>query len=273
MPVLDGFGEHLEELRKRILRVVLVVGVITAVLVTVHLEPAEYAGVHLYYPTIKPLDNIAAQITVYMKASLLPADVQLIQTSPGQAFFSQVYIAALVGIMAGMPVIAWELAGFVRPALRGAEMRMGRAAAAPAAGLFAAGAVFAYVGVIPYVLEFLYGYGRSAGILEFLNVMDFVSFVLQFMLAFGLSFQLPLVMYGATAAGITGAPFWRRNIRYAVVVITVFACAITPDGTGVSAALVAGPMIGLYAVGMAVIERRDRRAGTGGRSANRATRP
>lgn len=260
MSELDGFGGHLAELRKRVLRAALVVGVITVVLITVHLEPVEYAGVLLYYPTMEPLDNIAAQITVHMRASLLPEDVDLIQTSPGQAFFSQVYIAALVGIMAGMPVIAWELAGFVRPALGGAEMRMGRAVAAPAAALFAAGAVFAYAAVIPYVLEFLYGYGKSAGILEFLNVLDFVTFVLQFMLAFGLSFQLPLVMYAATAAGITSAAFWRRNIRYAVVAIVVFGCVITPDGTGVSAAMVAGPMIGLYAAGMVVIERRNRRA-------------
>ena len=259
MSEFEAFREHLEELRGRLLRIVIVVGVITTVFLTVHLEPLQYAGLDLYYPTVDPLNNIAAQITVYMKSALLPEEVRLIQTSPGQAFFSQVYISALVGIMAGMPVIVRELVSFVRPALRETEIRVGRTITVPAVGLFAGGAVFAYVAVIPYVLEFLYGYGKSAGILEFLNVIDFVSFVLQFMLAFGLSFQLPLVMYATTASGMTDRRFWRRNIRYAVVAMVVFGAAVTPDGTGVSMWLIAGPMIGLYLAGMGVIERGRRK--------------
>jgi len=262
MSEVESFRGHFEELRRRILRAVIVVGAVTAVLLTVHLEPAEYAGFDLYYPTVEPLNNIAAQITVYMKSSLLPEDVQLIQTAPGQAFFSQVYIAALVGIMAGMPVIVRELAAFIKPALQESEIMAGRAVTVPAVGLFVSGALFAYVAVIPYVLEFLYGYGRSAQVLEFLNVIDFVAFVLQFMLAFGLSFQLPLIMYAATASGMTDARFWRRNIRYAAVIMVVFGAAITPDGTGVSMWLIAGPMIGLYLAGMGVIERQQRRSRT-----------
>ena len=72
----------------------------------------------LYYPTPEPLNNIAAQITNHMKDNLVPDDVQLIQTAPGQAFFAQVYIAALVGIVVGMPVIIKELVGFIKPALK-----------------------------------------------------------------------------------------------------------------------------------------------------------
>ena len=108
----------------------------------------------------------------------------------------------------------------------------------------------------------MYGYGKSAEILEFLNVIDFVTFVLQFMLAFGFSFQLPLVMYAATASGMTDSNFWRRNIRYAIIIIVVFGAVITPDGTGVSMWLIAGPMIGLYLAGMGVIERNERKSRT-----------
>jgi len=262
MSELEAFREHLEELRKRVLKVVIVVGAVTAALLTVHLEPVQYAGLDLYYPTVEPLNNVAAQITVYMKSALLPEEVRLIQTSPGQAFFSQVYIAALVGIMASMPIIVRELVAFIRPALKEREVKISRAITVPALGLFAGGAVFAYLAVIPYILEFLYGYGKSAEVLEFLNVVDFVTFVLQFMLAFGFSFQLPLVMYAATASGMTDASFWRRNIRYAVIIIVVFGAVITPDGTGVSMWLVAGPMIGLYLAGMGMIERNERKSRT-----------
>jgi len=262
MSELEAFREHLEELRRRVLKIVIVVGAVTAALLTVHLEPVQYAGLDLYYPTVEPLNNVAAQITVYMKSALLPEEVQLIQTSPGQAFFSQVYIAALVGIMASMPITVRELVAFVSPALKEGEVKIGRTVTVPAVGLFAGGAIFAYLAVIPYILEFLYGYGKSAEVLEFLNVVDFVTFVLQFMLAFGFSFQLPLVMHAATASGMTDHRFWRRNIRYAVIAIVVFGAVITPDGTGVSMWLVAGPMIGLYLAGMGMIERNERKSRT-----------
>ena len=104
MSELDGIYEHLNELRTRVLRVVIVVGIIAVFLMTFHLEPISYNEVILYYPIPEPLDNIAAQLTNYFEINLVPEGVQLIQTAPGQAFFSQIYIAALVGLVAGTPV-------------------------------------------------------------------------------------------------------------------------------------------------------------------------
>ena len=72
----------------------------------------------MYYPTPEPLHNIAAQITDYMRVNLVPEDVQLIQTAPGQAFFAQVYIAALVGIVVAMPVIVKEVVGFIETCIK-----------------------------------------------------------------------------------------------------------------------------------------------------------
>jgi sec-independent protein translocase protein TatC len=105
----------------------------------------------------------------------------------------------------------------------------------------------------------LYKYGESAGLVTFLNVMEFVTFVLQFLLAFGFSFQLPLVMYAISMSGMVGKDFWRKNIRYAIVIIIIFGAVITPDGTGVTMMLVAGPMIGLYVLGILFIERKQRK--------------
>lgn len=259
MSELYEFNQHLEELRKRILRIALVVGIITVFLLTFHLEPINVSGILMYYPTPEPLNNIAAQITNNMKENLIPHDVELIQTAPGQAFFAQVYIAALVGIVAGMPMIIKELVGFIRPALKENEINVSRTISIPALGLFISGCVFSYFAVIPYILEFLYRYGESAGLLTFLNVIDFVTFVLQFLLAFGLSFQLPLVMYAATVSGMTDAKFWRKNIRYAIVIIVIFGAVITPDGSGVTMWFIAAPMIALYVTGMLLIERKARK--------------
>ena len=259
MSELDGFSQHLDELRKRLLRIVVVIGIITVFLITFHAEPIQVGQVTLYHPTPEPLNNIAAQIIKHMNENLIPQEVQLIQTAPGQAFFAQLYVAAIVGIILGMPIVVKELVGFIKPALKENEIHISRTITIPAIGLFAAGCVFSYNLVIPYVLEFLYRYGESAGVIEFLNVMDFVSFVLQFLLAFGLSFQLPLVMYAVSVSGMVDADFWRKNIRYAIVIIVIFGALITPDGTGISMTLIAAPMIVLYAAGMIIIERREKK--------------
>ncbi|MGI0076684.1 MAG: twin-arginine translocase subunit TatC, partial [Nitrosopumilaceae archaeon] len=98
MSNIQEISKHLDELRARILRIVIVVGIITVFILTFHLTPIEINGIAFYYPTPEPLNNIAAQITNYMKHQLVPDQVQLIQTAPGQAFFAQIYIAALGGI-------------------------------------------------------------------------------------------------------------------------------------------------------------------------------
>ncbi|MDH5569748.1 MAG: twin-arginine translocase subunit TatC [Nitrosopumilus sp.] len=257
MSELDGINQHLEELRKRLLRIVLVIGIITAFILTFHAESIQIDQFTLYYPTPEPLHNIAAQITNHMRINLVPESVELIQTAPGQAFFAQMYVAALVGIVVGMPVIIKELVGFIKPALKENEINVSRSISLPALGLFIAGCIFAYNFVIPYMLEFLYRYGEGAGLVTFLNVMEFVTFVLQFLLAFGFSFQLPLIMYAVSASGMIDSDFWRKNIRYAIVIIVIFGAIITPDGTGVTMMFVAGPMIALYAAGMIFIERKE----------------
>ena len=253
---------HLEELRKRLLRMVAAVGIIAVFVLTFHVTAFDYNGVTLYYPTPDPLGNIAAQVTVEMKNQLIPETVQLIQTAPGQAFFAQIYIAGLLGAVFGMPVIVKELVGFVSPALNRKEIQIIRSITIPAISLFIAGCLFSYFFVTPYILEFLYKYGEASGLVTFLNVIDFVTFVLQFLLAFGISFQLPMIMYAMSASGITDEKFWRRNIRYAIVIIVVFGAIITPDGSGITMWFVAGPMIALYLVGMIFIERKGRQIAT-----------
>ena len=259
MSELDGINLHFQELRKRLLRIVLVIGIITAFILTFHAEPIQVNEITLYYPTFEPLNNIAAQITNHMKFNLVPENVQLIQTAPGQAFFAQVHIAALVGIVVGMPVIIRELVGFIKPALKENEINVSRSITIPALGLFIAGCFFSYNFVIPYILEFLYRYGESAGLVTFLGIMEFVTFVLQFLLAFGFSFQLPLVMYAISASGMVEPDFWRKNIRYAIVIIVIFGAVITPDGSGITMWFIAVPMILLYVAGMISIERKERK--------------
>lgn len=256
MSSIEDINQHLEELRKRVVRIVIVLGIIFAFVISCHLYPIEVSGIQLYYPGIDPINNVAAQITTHMKNNLVPQGVQLIQTEPGQALFAQIYVGALVAIVAGMPMIIKESVGFIKPALKEREIKVTRSIALPALGLFIVGCVFSYFLVIPYMLEFLYQYGDASGLVTFLNIMVFITFVLQYLLAFGISFQIPLIMYALTMAGIVDEKFWRKNARYAVLAIVVLGAIVTPDGSGVTMWFIAVPMMALYFGGMIIIERK-----------------
>ena len=262
MDELKSVSEHLEEIRKRVIRMVIAVVIITFFILGFHLTPVVYSGITLYYPNPNPFDNMAAQITVVMKHQLLPSSVQLIQTAPGQAFFAQFYVAVLLGVVIGMPIIVKEFVGFLAPALGKKEIHIIRSITIPSVCLFVAGCVFSYFFVTPYILGFLYKYGQSADLLTFLNVVDFITFVLQFLLSFGISFQLPMIMFAVTVSGMVDAKFWRKNIRYAIIGIVIFGAAITPDGSGVTMWFVSGPMMALYLIGMFFAERRAKRIAT-----------
>ncbi|MEM2759510.1 MAG: twin-arginine translocase subunit TatC [Nitrososphaerales archaeon] len=251
--------EHLEELRKRIIRIVIAISIITAVVLTFGVKEFEVNGSSFWMLYPEPFENIAMQITFAMKETLLPEQVELIQIAPGQAFFAQFYVAVLLGMIFGMPVIARELAAFLSPALHPTERETIKKITLPSISLFAAGCIFAYLVVVPYVLNFLYMYGESIGVQTLLNITEFVSFTMQFMVAFGLSFQLPIVMWAVSKAEMVEPKFWRENLRYAILVLVIFGAVITPDGSGITMWFVAMPMLLLYVLGMLLVESKMRK--------------
>ena len=248
--------EHVHELRLRIMRIALSVIIISIFCMTFGLKGFYYSGVHLAYPFPDPIHNVAVQLTHYMQTSLLPHEVKLIQTAPGQAFFAQMNVALLLGVLGSLPVIVLEISGFVAPAIGiGTRRTIGKTLLFVFA-LFATGVVFSYIIVIPFTLDFLYRYGQAIGVETFLNINDFIGFVMQFFIGFGVAFQLPIVMYLVSMTQTISPRFWRKNLRYAVLGIAIFGAAITPDGSGITMWLVAGPMIALYLAGMVVVERK-----------------
>ena len=191
-----------------------------------------------------------------MKDALLPVEVKLIQTAPGQAFFAQIYVAALLGIIVSIPLLIREIYEFILPAIEEKEKKRINfiKMVISTVGLFIIGLIFSYSLVIPFSLEFLYKYGESIGVETFLNINDFITFVLQFLIGFGISFELPLIMYIISLSQILDRDFWRKNLRYSIIIIVVFGAIITPDGSGITMWLIAGPMIFLYIVGIFLVE-------------------
>lgn len=307
-----SIAEHFDELRIRLIHIVICIAIITIITMSFGIKtaiipitlPSQDAGqqqnLTLYYLFPDPFNNIALQLTSFMKDTLLPPEVKLIQTAPGQVFFAQIHISLLIGLICSLPIVIREIFGFISPAfyqtksnggfdnrdVRNTNTEDGAAQGnvqqtrrkdgkkskrsfskidlfkiiSPMFLLFIFGVVFSYVLVIPLTLDFLYKYGESIGAETLLTVNDFIAFVLQFILAFGIAFQLPVLMYVLSLSGLTDSKFWQKNFRYAIIIITVFGAIITPDGTGVTMWFIALPMIGLYAVGIMAIRRKEGKA-------------
>ena len=259
MVVEMSLREHLEELRFRLLRVAVAVIVITIFVMTFDLRPIEVNGVLLVYPYPDPLHNISIRLTFYMQETLLPQNVSLIQTAPGQALFSQIYVSMLIGVTVSIPVIMREISAFISPAISAKTKKGIVNIFLPSVALFIVGIAFCYILVIPYVLGFLYQYGEALNADTFFTINNFLSFVLQFLLGFGIAFQLPILMYGISLTDILPPRFWRANFRYAALIMVIFGALITPDGSGLTLWLIAIPMLLLYLAGMLVVERRAAR--------------
>jgi sec-independent protein translocase protein TatC len=278
-----SIGEHVNELRRRLIRTSIIIAVVTILSLSFGLKPftvyiplsfpvvptpdvsstvsgASSMPLTIYFPYPDPFNNIAVQLTVFLGDTLLPSGVKFIQTAPGQAFFSQIHVAFLIGIICSIPVIVREIFAFTFPALSKKTTRSIYKITFPILLLFMTGIVFSYVLVIPFTLSFLYKYGESVGAETFVTISDFITFSLQFMIAFGLAFQLPMIMYGLSLAGLLDSNFWLKNFRYAVVIIAIFGALLTPDGSGVTMWFIVFPMTGLYALGILIIRRTERRS-------------
>ncbi len=266
-------SKHFSELRSRLLRIAFTVIIITAFLMTFgfkeynidqiqdHIKEAVKNQFIIYYPKLDPFNNTASQLTLFMSNTLLPKEVKLIQTAPGQAFFAQINIALLISMIISIPVIVKEIFGFISPAIMNREKRIKQILkiSIPTTGLFIAGILFSYKLVIPFILDFLYRYGQSIGVATFLSINEFITFVLQFLLGFGISFELPVIMYIISLTSLVDYNFWKKNFRYALLVFVILGAVITPDGSGITMWFIAGPMIGLYFVGMMFIKRNEKR--------------
>jgi sec-independent protein translocase protein TatC len=258
MPPADmSMYEHLNELRVRIFHIAICVAIITIFCLSFGIRPLNNS--HLFFPFPDPINNIAVQLTSYMRDTLLPPEVKLIQTSPGQAFFAQIYVGMLIGVLGSMPIIVKEIFGFISPAFD-KQFNKGLIVAIllPTIVLFISGIILSYVLVIPFTLGFLYKYGQAIGVETFFNINDFISFVLQFFLGFGIAFELPIIMYAFTLTGLVNVNFWKKKFRYAVIILVIFGAIITPDGSGITMWFITGPMIALYLIGIVFIQRREK---------------
>jgi sec-independent protein translocase protein TatC len=139
---------------------------------------------------------------------------------------------------------------FIAPGLYKHERKWAVPFVASSAGLFIGGGLFAYFVAFRYGLEFLLGLGMQGGITPGINVNEYYDLFVDVMLAVGIVFEIPVLLFLLTLVRIANPGFLVRHSRYAILAIVILAAVITPTGDVFNLTLFATPMILLFYVGI-----------------------
>ena len=236
-----SFTQHLEELRKTLFFMIGVAGV---------------AATGGWFLAPKILDLVVT-----------PKLEKVYFSSPSEGFMIQMKVSLVFGGMVALPLLLGRLWSFVAPGLFKHERRAVVPILVAGAILFYGGTVFAFYTVVPRMVEFFLSFAGSR-ITPLINVTEYFMFVAKFSLAFGLAFQLPLVIVLLAALGIvTPKQLWAQW-RYGVIIIFIISAWLTPPDA-VSQVMMGAPLVVLYMlsilVAVVVARRRRKRLSAGPR--------
>lgn len=213
------FTEHLEELRQRIIRSL--VFVIIASILT-------YA--------------FTDKILIFLSK---PAG-RLVFIAPAEAFITRIKLALFGGLYLSLPLILYEVWGFVSSGLERTERKYALLFSVFSFILFTAGTLLGYFVIVPMGLNFLLSFS-SEYLQPMISVGRYTSFVMSLSFAFGLVFQLPLAILFLTKTGIVTPEFLSRNRKYTIVIIFIAAAVFTPPDV-ITQCLMAIPLLALYEI-------------------------
>jgi sec-independent protein translocase protein TatC len=217
------FMDHLVELRARLVKTVIAVGVTTVI-------------AFFFYQDV--LDVLA---TPYLEA--VDGD-RLAFFQPTEAFSLALRISLWTGVVLASPVLIYQLWRFVGPALSARERRYVVPLSGVLAVLFLAGIVAGYF-ALPLTLSLLIGFGGD--LLEPTIGADFyLRFAMRFLLAFGIAFEFPVFLFAAALTGLVTSDKLKSWRRYAVTVIVISSALLTPGGDPLTLLLLSAPLYVLY---------------------------
>jgi sec-independent protein translocase protein TatC len=225
------FLEHLDELRSRLFKMLLALA--AGVAVGWFLHPRALALL------MAPVEES------------LPAGLKPVYTTLTEPFLLAMKVAFFVGLLLAFPLVIVQIWQFISPGLYPRERRYALPFIFFGSIFFFLGAWFGYVVVFPFAARFLINFAGER-FDPMLTISRIFGFEMRLILSMGLVFQLPVLIFLLSRLGLISAGFLWRNFKYAVLVIFVVAAVLTPTPDAVTMTLVAGPMIGLYLLGILV---------------------
>jgi sec-independent protein translocase protein TatC len=220
------FTAHLEELRKRLIICFIAIGI----------------GFVLSYGFKEKLFRI---LTHPLIKAMQTGD-KLIFTGLPEAFFTYLKVAFISGIILSTPVIFYQFWRFVAPGLYDKEKRLLIPIVALSTVFFVGGAFFGYFIVFPFGFKFFLGFASDT-IRPLPSMREYLSFSTKLLLAFGLVFELPLVLTFFARMGIVSVDFLKKNRKYAILIIFTAAAILTPPDVATQI-MMAVPLMVLYEI-------------------------
>jgi len=240
------FTEHLGELRKRI-----IISIVFLVLWFVVLF--NYSEFLFHFMTL-PLRSELSVTLSYPFVHLAPSHTgvdKLVFLRPAEAFWMHIKISLVAAFILSLPVVLYQIWKFIAPGLLSNEKKYVGPFIIVASTLFVLGSAFCFFIVLPFALGFLLTY-KVGTLTPMLSVGDYTDFCLKFILAFGLVFELPIVIVFLTRLGIITTTTLRKNRKYALLISFILAAILTPTPDAFNQSLMAVPIIILYEVGIIV---------------------
>jgi len=182
----------------------------------------------------------------------LPEGSSLVFISATEPFFTLLKVAALAGLVAAFPIIIWQVWAFIAPGLYAKEKRFAFPFVLFSSLCFGSGTYFGFTLVFPMVFSFLVQYGTGVGgINAMLSMGAYLTLAMRLLLAFGLIFELPIVIFFLARMGVVDHKWLGKNRKFALLLAFVVGAVLTPPDV-FSQASIALPFILLYEVGIVV---------------------
>ncbi len=183
---------------------------------------------------------------------VLPEGSSLVFISATEPFFTLLKVAALAGLVLAFPIIIWQVWGFIAPGLYANEKKLAIPFVFFSSLCFGTGTYFGFTLVFPMVFSFLVAYGTGVGgVNAMLSMGAYLTLAMRLLIAFGLVFELPIIIFFLARMGIVDHKWLAKNRKLALLVAFVIGAVLTPPDV-FSQASIALPFIILYEVGIIV---------------------